>query len=680
MRKVVVGVWVVLLLVMVSGSVQAQRRGHQQPPPVPLTETGEQLLVKYTEMLQALQAEVIEAVPALDEALLADLRSADEAVQQAQAAEKSSSEPLNAIRKAEGLVGHAKNKWIGGANKGIAQAEKDLKSAKTDAERKAAEEALAKWQQTKADGEQALRERQAVLDQARENEAAHREAHNAATQALSKASDAQRSAQQALVRTIVPFLSSDKLDHTLMQVAVLGGQGPRDLAHFAQQGKEQEAYVASLLKDRDLLHAMLTQGGADGGKYVQARQILDQIMAVCAEASNGTLSRLALGVSLEYANSPDKDALKRYRAYEQAFLTGELDPAFQSLTAWDMRMVVNGDEPEEIAAWGRAMLRNYRPDHVMNPGHGWRYSGIVRTDVKYGSQNVKYDRPELHRYQNIIMNGGICGRRAFFGRFILRSFGVPTIARPSPGHAALARWTPDGWVVNLGGGWGVGRINGRPDTVFLQTTRIRRLGPAYMEVLRAEWIATAYSQAPINDKAQGELWNNVADFRAKLAIADAKPAELAALGEDIGEANEAEEVRAAAVAAATVTDADRQIVIGSDGVITIPAGAFSGAQLVMSFLGGQQMIHSTDISCEVTVPQAGRYALTARIVTVGQEQSIGVKANDKDAANIAIPYTTGMWATTAPVVISLVQGKNKLIFSKPDRSFAIKDFTLTPVR
>ena len=54
------------------------------------------------------------------------------------------------------------------------------------------------------------------------------------------------------------------------------------------------------------------------------------------------------------------------------------------------------------------------------------------------------------------MNGGVCGRRAFFGRFILRAFGVPTIARPSRGHAALARFTPEGWVVCLGGGWGAG--------------------------------------------------------------------------------------------------------------------------------------------------------------------------------------------------------------------------------
>lgn len=108
------------------------------------------------------------------------------------------------------------------------------------------------------------------------------------------------------------------------------------------------------------------------------------------------------------------------------------------------------------AGWGREMLRNYRPDHIYNSNYGWRYVSLVSSCVKYGSQDVKYDRPELQNYQNILMNGGVCGRRAFIGRFILRSFGIPTTARPSRGHVALAHWTPEGWVVNLGGGWGSG--------------------------------------------------------------------------------------------------------------------------------------------------------------------------------------------------------------------------------
>jgi hypothetical protein len=89
------------------------------------------------------------------------------------------------------------------------------------------------------------------------------------------------------------------------------------------------------------------------------------------------------------------------------------------------------------------------------------------------------------------MNGGICGRRAFIGRFLLRSFGIPTEARPSTGHGALCHWTPDkGWVVNLGGGWGTGwtrTVYGK-DMGFLATTQARLDTQAYWKVKRAQWI------------------------------------------------------------------------------------------------------------------------------------------------------------------------------------------------
>ncbi|MFN7341953.1 MAG: hypothetical protein ACK5TA_01310, partial [bacterium] len=112
--------------------------------------------------------------------------------------------------------------------------------------------------------------------------------------------------------------------------------------------------------------------------------------------------------------------------YEKAYLADELDPAFKTLNTWEMRFVANSEDPDEILVWGREMLRTYRPDHIYNPDYGWRYVSSVRTEVPYGSQNVKFDDPSNHQHQNIIRNGGVCGRRAFYGRFILRSFGIPT--------------------------------------------------------------------------------------------------------------------------------------------------------------------------------------------------------------------------------------------------------------
>ena len=63
-------------------------------------------------------------------------------------------------------------------------------------------------------------------------------------------------------------------------------------------------------------------------------------------------------------------------------------------------------------------------------------------------------------------------------------------------------------------------------------------------------------------------------------------------------------------------------------------------------------------------PAAGKYALTARVVTPSWKQHLLVAANGaKKPADIALPFTVGMWETTKPVEISLVKGSNVLCFS-----------------
>ena len=49
---------------------------------------------------------------------------------------------------------------------------------------------------------------------------------------------------------------------------------------------------------------------------------------------------------------------------------------------------------------------------------------------------------------------------------------------------------------------------------------------------------------------------------------------------------------------------------------------------------------------------------------------------------IALPFSVGMWATTQPVQIPLVKGKNVFRFYREGevKGVTIKDFTLTPVK
>jgi len=560
-----------------------------------------------------------------------------------------------------------------------------------------------------AEAEATAAERKVMHAQRRsKDKAAAAKAYQAAKETLAAATVRSAAPAKAVLTGLAKFLASDRLDAQLVRYVVLTEATPRRLAEFAQKGKEQEQFIERLLADADLMKQMVIADGARGGRYGQAMEIYTGIQKASKKAGNGVLQRLALAVSLEHAvpakqrnaegltgAPPIVNPVKRYLHFEKAFLGGELDPGFKGLSVWDYRMVVNGEEPEEILAWGRRMLRNYRPDHVNTSDYRWRYVAAVRTEIKYGSQDNKYDKPELQFFQNILMNGGVCGRRAFFGRFILRSFGIPTTARPQRGHAALTHWTPDGWVICLGATWGWGSTSYGVDVDFVQHTQARAVDKSFPQVLRAQWVGAVLGEKRafgFNASASG-FWNGVALYRQRAIIKEAKAVALAAVGEELGEANESKVKYA--IEAATVTKADRKIVVGADGAITIPAVACSKPTkstrkiiFMPSNLGGKQLHYSRigkpeEFEYTFDAPAAGKYALTARVVTPSWKQHLLVAANGAEKPiDIALPFTVGMWDKTQPVTISLVKGRNTLRFSRsePVKGLTIRDFTLRPVK
>jgi hypothetical protein len=172
------------------------------PKPAPveaLTPEGEKLQARYTEQLTTLKAEVTKAVPAVGEQKKAAFQAAREAVAKATKEAATTQANLNKVNSGKGLVEHAKGKWIGGAEKGIAQAEAALKKATTEAEREAAKKDLAKWQANKEDGLKALKERQAAWDKAKEEEPKLTQLNKTAQDALTQARNAELAAVKALL-------------------------------------------------------------------------------------------------------------------------------------------------------------------------------------------------------------------------------------------------------------------------------------------------------------------------------------------------------------------------------------------------------------------------------------------------------------------------------------------------
>ncbi len=683
------------------GTVSAAKKPE---PAVVLTQDGERLAAHYAEQLKALQAELAKALPAVAEQKKAALQQAratlKAAQQKAEATQKSASEAGNIQAK----IANWKKYWLGKANQGIAKAEADLKAATTEAQREAARKDLAKWQANKADGEKAIKQAQTELDKAKTGEPAQGKANQSAQAALVLARTNELIAARALLAEVEPFLSGDKLDALLVKGTVLTAATPRGLAEFAQGQPQREALQAKLLADDKLMKEMLIAGGAPYGKYGQAMDIYSAIQQASPKANAGVLHRLALATSLEHAvpikqnnaqaqaNAPAiVDPVRRYLHYEKAYLNGELDPAFKNFSTWEYRMVIDCNAPDEILAWGREMLRTYRPDHVGNSNYGWRYSAAVKTEVPYGSQNVQNDLPTLNEYQNIPKDGGVCGRRAFFGRFILRAFGIPVWGVTQHKHAALSHWTPKGWVVNLGAGfehswWDKDEAPlGGAD--FLLETQAREHTQDYLKVLRAQWVSRILGEPAYNSrkKVEGGIWSSLAHYEALFLASQA--VKLGPLGEELAEANEPQEQQT--VEAAAVTKDDQQVSVHQDGKITIPAvahGKATGTATAMkSFGGGMQLLGGGGLKTQYTfeAPQAGRYVLTARVATLQEGQKFLFAANDaKQSVEVAVPYTIGLWQQTQPAELQLLKGRNTLTFSirEGSRNVAIKEFTLTPLR
>jgi hypothetical protein len=696
------------LLALAVGTSPLIAKDPQTAPSPESAESGLPLEHSYATELQSLKERIIAALPPLDEASKAAYLNARKAESAAVAAIADAEARLDKINTAKGLVGHAKGKWIGGADKEIAAAKARLAKATDAAGRKAAQDELAKWEKNREEGVAALKERTAAMEQAERERPEVEMELAAAKESLTRAKTASIDAIKQL--GLADILASDKLDPLLVKHSVLTEATPAGLARFAQQGPEHQQLVRQLLADEKLMMQMLVADGADGGNYGEAMRIYRDIRKASDKVGQGVLQRLALAVALDHAvPNPQRNAaartdapafvhpVNRYLHFEKAFLAGELDPAFKDLTAWDLRMVVDGEEPDDILTWGRRMLRNYRPDHVTTPDMGWRYTALVRTDIPYGSQDNIYDEDELHFFQNILKNGGICGRRAFIGRFMLRAFGIPTTARPQRGHAALARWTPDGWVVCLGGGWGAGwtKTPYERDLDFLATTQARALGDHFLSVKRAQWIGDAMGEPRsygFITKKELAFWNGVSLHTQRALIDASKAKTLAAVGEDIAEATESKVKEK--IVEVSMSDEDREVVVDTKGVITLPAAATStptrstGRVLFQnSILGGKQLHYSRGnghqpFEYTFEAPAAGKYALAARVVTPSWKQSLQLVVNqDSQPLHIPLPFTVGMWENSAPIEIELLKGPNVLRFSREGnvKGVSIRDFTLTPL-
>ncbi|MDG2221902.1 MAG: hypothetical protein P8L85_11000 [Rubripirellula sp.] len=522
-------------------------------------------------------------------------------------------------------------------------------------------------------------------------------------------------AARAILAEVNRFLSSASLDSKLIAAAILRNATPRGLAEFAQQGATEEALLEQLFADEALMKQMLIAGGANGGEYGEAMQVYTTILAKSERARDvgSIFQRLALGTALHmpwlpghqkggihnivYRTQTTIDQVERYQHYEQAYLDGELDPAFKDMNTWECRFITDDPYSNEDLAWMRQMMRTYRPDHITNPDYKWRFVRIVKSDVPYVSPTSD---PSLGTpAQQHIALGGICGRRAFYGRLACRAFGIPSRASTQTGHGAMSHWTPDGWVVCLGAWWSMAWCGPQGGLDFLLDSQAREQTADYMQVLRLQWIGDALAEPDVSIRhgqygQGGGFWDGLAFYKKRAIVEDAEVEALElAGGMKLGESDEllgdetAEEIE--------IPEADRTIAVGDNGIITIPAAACDrptnstdkvgfmkgwdgGTQIHYGRLGQRPEL----IRYTVEAPAAGTYELVAKVATVSPKQVAILRLNRRTLLDIPLPYTKGLWQETEPLKVELKEGRNSIMLTTraPNRGITIKEFRLQPIK
>jgi len=510
-------------------------------------------------------------------------------------------------------------------------------------------------------------------------------------------------AVRAVMKDVDAFLGDEKDLATMAKFALLTHATPKHLAGFAQKGEAEKALIDDLLKDDKLVVQAMTMGGAGGGRYGQAMRNYTAIQNATERSHEGFFQVWALAASLQctgdtyvYPDAPAAESLvKYYLNYLKAYDDGVLDPAFSEIggTGWNYRFVFPDSYTLEDIDWIRKVLRNYRPDHTRLE-YRWRYCRIVRSDIPYTCGVDRSGMPaELSNIQKFFLEGGICGPRAFVGQISGYAFGIPTRRAPSPGHGAMAHWTPDGWTTVLGPHFYFCKhINGMPPMDFLLESQAQQDPKGYKQVLMCEWLGKALGEAAPRDYGvSGGFWRLLAFYKTNAIVEDKKIEDQGATGEEGSESNvysKEEKIEKIEIPAKF-----RKITVAEDGTITIPVAACKSPEngkkirFMESIDGGMQVhyglagIRPELLAYTVNLPKAGKYELTAHVCTVTMDRQCLLRVNRRTFLDVDIPYTKADWMDTEPVVLDLKEGRNRIQYTHktPNKGVSIKYFTLTPM-
>lgn len=487
-------------------------------------------------------------------------------------------------------------------------------------------------------------------------------------------------AAEITVERMRPLLDDPAFRRAVDQRQFIARHGAEPLAEFARDD-DRRRFLAWVLGDAGLMDLYLEAAAPsrdalrEKNEYpldVAALERWHTLVAGCPAARAGVLLRLGIASALwgggkTYPGNQPVDWLVRFNHFKDAHAAGELLPSFDGLTVSEYGKVINCWGSEADMAWGRRMVRTWRPDLLEKDQLPAIVSDVWR----------RFSPIPFVDFQHVLAGGGKCGPRAFFGAFICQAHGIPAIGVGQPGHAcfgvkaAYPETEPQpgsAWKVHQGRGWEVsdcGDAMYGPEFLAEMEKRSRTADFSLVEHLR--WLAPALAppeRAEAARAAAREVWRTMAERPLPPA---APPARRPPRPEPAPPPP-------------------------APGVIRVAADAFTDVQHVAvhdSVDGGRQLFFAKNgdswgdegrATFTVDVPAAGTYALSARTAAINQEQTLLVAVGAGQPVSLTVPWSRGLWEATPPVEIALERGPQTLTLSRPrpSRGVAVKWLELEP--
>jgi len=202
------------------------------------------------------------------------------------------------------------------------------------------------------------------------------------------------------------------------------------------------------------------EGFLGSGELEQAAAAWDNLAVIYQYDKSIALKplyqRLATATALEYARNkwPQADMLERYKYFQGSHAKGQLNPIFERLGFWDMRIVAGAKN----AAIGHPVSLAWQRDNVKLPAADYPRAcwqapyrlknifgdSIHGRDYYLPFMDIYGDNQAL-RTRNV---GAVCGGLSHYGAFAAIANGIPALTMGEPGHCAftvrvnMEKWQP----------------------------------------------------------------------------------------------------------------------------------------------------------------------------------------------------------------------------------------------